>query len=83
MKTSTCSQVLLARDEDQSITLGKGLTSYSAARQPMEPGVSLLTHGVSGRVVELCGYGNAINPYQAAVFVIAAANDDHVNAVVV
>ncbi|HVI78209.1 MAG TPA: hypothetical protein VM715_08590 [Candidatus Acidoferrum sp.] len=45
-------------------------------RRPVEPGVRPLAHGISGRMVQLRGYGNAINPYQAATFVMAASNDN-------
>jgi len=43
--------------------------------RPVEPGISPLAYGVPERVVQLRGYGNAINPYQAEVF-IRAANDN-------
>jgi hypothetical protein len=36
-----------------------------------------LADGVPGRLVQLCGYGNAINTYQAATFIAAAANDNY------
>jgi DNA (cytosine-5)-methyltransferase 1 len=36
-----------------------------------KPGLQLLAHGVSGRVVRLRGYGNAINPYVAKEFIEA------------
>jgi DNA (cytosine-5)-methyltransferase 1 len=39
--------------------------------RPVEPGTFPLAHGVSGRVGLLRGYGNAINPQQAAVFIEA------------
>lgn len=40
--------------------------------RPVEPGTFPLAHGVSARVVRLRGYGNAINPHQAAEFILAA-----------
>ena len=39
--------------------------------RPVEPGTQPLAHGISGRVGRLRGYGNAINPQQAAEFVRA------------
>ncbi len=45
--------------------------------RPVEPGISPLADGVPGRLVQLCGYGNAINTYQAATFIAAAANDNY------
>lgn len=42
--------------------------------RPVEPGTFPLAHGVSGRVGRLRAYGNAINPWQAAEFVIACMN---------
>jgi len=40
--------------------------------RPVEPSLEPLVNGVSARVVRLRGYGNAINPQQAAVFIMAA-----------
>ena len=40
--------------------------------RPIEPGLSPLAHGISGRVVQLKGYGNAIVPQVAAEFIQAA-----------
>lgn len=40
--------------------------------RPVEPSLEPLVNGVSARVVRLRGYGNAINPHQAAVFIRAA-----------
>ena len=37
----------------------------------IKPGISLLAHGLSGRVGRLRGYGNAIVPQVAALFVSA------------
>lgn len=42
--------------------------------RPVEPGLEPLAHGVSGRVALLRGYGNAIVPQVAAVFIRAALN---------
>jgi len=42
--------------------------------RPVEPGTFPLAHGVPGRVGLLRGYGNAINPQQAAVFIEAFSN---------
>ena len=39
--------------------------------RPVEPGTFPLAHGIPGRVGRLRGYGNAINPQQAAEFVRA------------
>lgn len=41
--------------------------------RPVEPGTFPLAHGVPGRVGLLRGYGNAINPQQAAVFIEESA----------
>lgn len=41
--------------------------------RPIEPGSQPLANGVSGRVGLLRGYGNAINPQQAAVFIEESA----------
>lgn len=41
--------------------------------RPVEPGSQPLAHGVPGRVGLLRGYGNAINPQQAAVFIEESA----------
>jgi DNA (cytosine-5)-methyltransferase 1 len=41
--------------------------------RPVEPGTFPLAHGVPARVVRLRGYGNAINPEQAATFIEACA----------
>jgi DNA (cytosine-5)-methyltransferase 1 len=40
--------------------------------RPVEPGTFPLAHGVSGRVAQLRGYGNAIVPQVAATFIRAA-----------
>ena len=37
--------------------------------RPVEPGSYPLDHGLSGRMGKLCGYGNAINPHAAKVFI--------------
>ena len=37
--------------------------------RPVEPGTFPLAHGVSGRVAQLRGLGNAIVPQLAAVFI--------------
>ncbi len=42
--------------------------------RPVEPGTFPLANGVPGRVGLLRGYGNAINPQQAAVFIEAFCN---------
>lgn len=42
--------------------------------RPVEPGTFPLANGVPGRVGLLRGYGNAINPQQAAVFIEAFSN---------
>lgn len=39
--------------------------------RPVEPGTQPLAHGIPGRVGRLRGYGNAINPQQAAEFIRA------------
>lgn len=39
--------------------------------RPVEPGTFPLAHGIPNRVGRLRAYGNAINPHQAAEFVIA------------
>lgn len=39
--------------------------------RPVEPGTSPLAHGISAGMVRLRGYGNAINPHQAATFIKA------------
>ena len=39
--------------------------------RPVEPGSFPLAHGLPARVVRLRGYGNAINPHQAAEFICA------------
>lgn len=39
--------------------------------RPVEPGTSPLANGVSARMLRLRGYGNAINPHQAATFIKA------------
>jgi DNA (cytosine-5)-methyltransferase 1 len=39
------------------------------AIRPIEPGLEPVAHGVSARVGRLRGYGNAINPEVAAVFI--------------
>lgn len=41
--------------------------------RPIEPGSQPLAHGVSGRVGLLRGYGNAVDPQQAAVFIEESA----------
>ena len=41
--------------------------------RPVEPGTFPLAHGLPARVVRLRGYGNAIVPQQAALFIQAAA----------
>jgi DNA (cytosine-5)-methyltransferase 1 len=40
--------------------------------RPVEPGTFPLAHGLPARVVRLRGYGNAINPHQAAEFIRAS-----------
>ena len=45
--------------------------SDGSRRASAEPDAFPLAHGVSGRVGLLRGYGNAINPWVAAEFVIA------------
>jgi hypothetical protein len=37
----------------------------------LEPGLSIVAHGVSGRVGQLRGFGNAIVPQLAAEFILA------------
>ena len=37
--------------------------------RPVEPGSYPLDNGISGRMGKLCGYGNAINPHVAKVFI--------------
>ncbi len=55
------------------------LFSRDGKWRPVEPGTFPLAHGISGRVGLLRGYGNAINPHQAAPFIQAfeeAIRDD-------
>ena len=40
--------------------------------RPVEPGTFPLAHGIPARMVRLRGYGNAINPHQAAEFIRAS-----------
>jgi DNA (cytosine-5)-methyltransferase 1 len=47
------------------------LPCFDGKARPIEPGVEPLAHGVSGRVGRLRGYGNAIVPQVAAVFIEA------------
>jgi DNA (cytosine-5)-methyltransferase 1 len=42
------------------------------AQWRIKPGLSLLANGVSGRVAQLCGFGNAIVPQLASEFIQAA-----------
>jgi DNA (cytosine-5)-methyltransferase 1 len=48
----------------------RGGRKYSAQWR-IKPGLSLLADGISGRVAQLCGFGNAIVPQLAAEFIIA------------
>ncbi len=41
----------------------------------VEPGTFPLAHGVPARILRLCGYGNAINPQTAALFIRAVIGD--------
>ncbi len=45
------------------------------AQWRVKPGLSLLADGVPGRVAQLCGFGNAIVPPQAAEFILAATEE--------
>lgn len=47
--------------------------------RPVEPGTFPLAHGLPARVGRLRGYGNAINPRQAAEFVIASVEAMQLN----
>lgn len=49
----------------------RGGRKYSAQWR-IKPGLPLLADGVPGRVAQLCGFGNAINPWLAAEFIQAA-----------
>jgi DNA (cytosine-5)-methyltransferase 1 len=68
------------RREDWSDVNSSGATFWSAAEwinctdgkaRPVEPGTFPLAHGVSNRVGRLRGYGNAIKPQVAQVFIEA------------
>ena len=47
------------------------ITGRDGKARPVKPGVRLLAHGVSGRVAQLRGLGNAIVPQVAAEFIAA------------
>lgn len=50
---------------------------FTGTQWRIKPGLSLLAHGVSGRVGKLCAFGNAIVPQVAKEFIEAACPPTH------